>query len=65
VQVLSSKLKTESLSAHSDQARYLETEAGNRAQPDLYMLRTLALTGSPHDENRASKSNLSLGRRNQ
>ena len=58
------KLRRDSLSAPSDQARFLEAKAGNRAQPDsrygltlarefgeeLFSPKSLMLTGSSDDE---------------
>jgi hypothetical protein len=51
------RLRYDSLSAHIDQTRFLEDEAGSRAQSDICYEMTLALTGSSHGENRAWKSN--------
>ena len=44
------KLSCDSLSAHTDQTRFLEGEAGNRAQSDIRYGVTLALTGSSYGE---------------
>ncbi|KAB8321115.1 hypothetical protein SD81_006380 [Tolypothrix campylonemoides VB511288] len=44
------RLRHDSLSAHSDRTRFSEAEAGNRAQPDNCYGLTLALTGSSHGE---------------
>lgn len=44
------RLSCESLSAYTDQTRFLESEARNRAQSDIRYGVTLALMGSSHDE---------------
>jgi len=53
VQVLPTRLRCDSLPAHTDQTRFLEGEAGNRAQPDICCEMTLALMGGSYGENRA------------
>ncbi|HBE47244.1 MAG TPA: hypothetical protein DDW76_00095 [Cyanobacteria bacterium UBA11369] len=58
VKVPPTRLRYDSLSAHIDQTRYLEDEAGNRAQPDIYCGMALALVGNSQGEVRARKSNL-------
>ncbi len=58
VQVPPLRLIDDSLSAHTDQTRLLEGEAGNRVQTDIRCGMTLALKGSPHGENRTLKSDL-------
>lgn len=50
------RLSCDSLSAHTDQTRFLEGEAGNRAQPDIRCGMTLALTGSSHGETEPKKA---------
>ena len=56
------RLSCDSLSAHSEQARFLQAEAGNRVQSDNCYGLTLVLMGRSHGEteprkvtNRASK----------
>ncbi|MFN6455727.1 MAG: hypothetical protein RM022_026500 [Nostoc sp. EfeVER01] len=44
------RLRCDSLSTHIDQTRFLEDEAGNRAQSDIRCGMTLALMGSSHGE---------------
>ncbi|WP_334877640.1 hypothetical protein [Nostoc sp.] len=56
VQVLPFRLRIDSLSAHTDQTRFLEGEAGNRAQSDDRCGLTLALTGSSYDETEPIKT---------
>lgn len=46
----------DSLSAHADQTRFLESEAGNRAQSDVRCGMTLALKGSSHGETEPEKA---------
>jgi hypothetical protein len=60
VKALPTRLRCDSLSAHTDQTRFLEGEAGDRAQSDIRCGMTLALMGSSYGENRTLKSNLSL-----
>ncbi len=55
VQALPARFMRDSLSAHTDQAQFLESEAGNRAQPDNCYGLTLALTGSSHGETEPRK----------
>jgi len=50
VQVLPARFMRDSLSAHTDQAQFLESEAGNRAQSDGCYGLTLVLTGSSYGE---------------
>ena len=50
VQVLPTRLRYDSLPAHTDQTRFLEGEAGNRAQSDIRCGVTLALIGSSYGE---------------
>ncbi len=50
------RLSCDSLSAHTDQTRFLESEAGNRAQPDISCEMTLALTGSSSGETEPKKA---------
>lgn len=45
----------DSLSAHTDQAQFLEGEAGNRAQSDGYYGLTLALMGSSYGDTESIK----------
>ncbi|NEP02650.1 MAG: hypothetical protein F6K58_29180 [Symploca sp. SIO2E9] len=47
------RLRCDSQSAHTEEARFFQSEAANRAQPDKGYGLTLALTGSSHGENRA------------
>jgi hypothetical protein len=58
VKVPPARLRHESLSAHADQTRYLESKAGMGAQSDICCGVTLALMGSFYGENRTWKSNL-------
>ncbi|HEY9740385.1 MAG TPA: transposase, partial [Coleofasciculaceae cyanobacterium] len=51
VQVPSARLRYDSLPAHTDQTRFLESEAGDRAQSDIRCGMTLALMGSSYGEN--------------
>ncbi|GAX36145.1 hypothetical protein NIES3585_21710 [Nodularia sp. NIES-3585] len=62
VQVLPFRLRIDSLSAHTDQTRFLEGEAGNRAQSDDRCGLTLALTGSSYDETEPKKTTYLAGR---
>jgi|GEM_PF-1751092 hypothetical protein len=55
VQVLPARFMRDSLSAHTDQAQFLESEAGNRAQSDGCYGLTLALTGSSYGETEPRK----------
>ena len=50
------RLRYDSLSAHTDQTRFLEGEAGNRAQSDLRCGMTLALTGGSYGETEPRKA---------
>ncbi|WP_148662805.1 hypothetical protein [Scytonema hofmannii] len=50
MKVPSARFRHDSLSAHTDQARFLGGEAGNRAQSDVRCGMTLVLTGSSHGE---------------
>ena len=56
VQVLPIRLRFESLPAHTDQTRFLEGEAGDRAQPDDRCGLTLALIGSSYGETEPRKA---------
>ncbi len=56
VKALSTRLRCDSLSAHADQTRFLESEAGNRAQSDIRYGMTLALTGSSYGETEPIKA---------
>ncbi|MEH2292705.1 hypothetical protein [Nostoc sp.] len=56
------RLRIDSLPAHTDQTRFLEGEAGNRAQPDDRCGLTLALTGSSYDETEPRKATHSRAR---
>ena len=62
VKILSTRLRYDSLSVRTEQARFLQSEALNRAQSDICCEMTLALMGSSHGENRALKSNLAVSR---
>jgi hypothetical protein len=46
----------DSLPAHTDQAQFLESEAGSRAQPDGSYGLTLVLTGSSYGETEPRKA---------
>lgn len=50
------RLECDSLSAHVDQTRFLEGEAGNRAQSDNCYGLTLALKGSSYGETEPRKA---------
>jgi hypothetical protein len=50
MKALSARFMRDSLSAHTDQAQFLEGEAGNRAQSDGCYGLTLVLMGSSHGE---------------
>lgn len=56
VKVPPTRLRYESLPAHTDQARFLEGEALNRAQPDGCYGLTLALMGSSYGETEPEKA---------
>jgi hypothetical protein len=56
VKALPTRLRCDSLSAHTDQTRFLEGEAGNRAQPDTRCGMALALTGSSYGETEPKKA---------
>lgn len=59
------RLRCDSLSAPTDQTRFLEGKAGNRAQSDSRCGLTLVLTGSPHGETEPQKATyLQAGRNN-
>jgi len=64
VQALPAKLRHDSLSAHTDQTRFLEGEAGNREQSDSRYELTLALTGSSYDETDSKKASYVEAERN-
>lgn len=55
VQAFPARFRRDSLSAHTDQAQFLEGEAGNRAQSDGCDGLTLVLTGSSHGETEPRK----------
>ena len=55
MQVPSARLRYDSLSAHTDQARFLGSEAGNRTQSDILCGVTLALMGSSKGETEPRK----------
>ena len=50
VKALPARFMCDSLSAHTEEARFLQSEAGNRAQSDNCYELTLALTGSSYGE---------------
>lgn len=56
VKVPPTRLRYESLSAYTDQTRFLEGEARNRAQSDICYGMTLALKGSSHGETEPKKA---------
>ncbi|AFZ12459.1 hypothetical protein Cri9333_2192 [Crinalium epipsammum PCC 9333] len=56
MQAPSARLRHDSLTAHTDQTRFLEGEAGNRAQSDICYEMTLALTGSSYGETEPKKA---------
>ena len=58
------QLRRDSLPAPSDQARFLEAKAGNRAQPDSRYGLALALIGSSYDETDSRKATYSMAGRN-
>lgn len=58
------KLRRDSLPAPSDQARFLEAKAGNRAQSDSRYGLTLALTGGSNGETDSRKVTHVLAGRN-
>ncbi|MBD2565675.1 hypothetical protein [Nostoc foliaceum] len=60
----STRLRYDSLSAHTDQTRFLEGEAGNRAQTDTCCEVTLALMGSFYGETEPRKATYSQAGRN-
>jgi hypothetical protein len=64
VKVLPFRLRIDSLSAHTDQTRFLEGEAGNRAQSDDRCGLTLALTGSSYGETEPKKATYTHAGRN-
>jgi hypothetical protein len=55
VQVLPARFMRDSLSAHTDQAQFLEGEAGNRVQSDGCYGLTLVLMGSSYGETESKK----------
>jgi hypothetical protein len=59
VKVLPTRLRYDSLSAHTDQTRFLESEAGNRAQTDIHCGMTLALMGGSQGETEPQKATYS------
>ena len=56
MQALPAKLRHDSLPAHTDQTRFLEGEAGDRAQSDSRYGLTLALIGGSDDETDSKKA---------
>ncbi|MEH2358834.1 hypothetical protein [Nostoc sp.] len=64
VQVLPFRLRIDSLPAHTEQARFLQSEAGNRAQSDSRCGLTLVLTGSSYDETEPKKATYQQAGRN-
>jgi len=56
VKDLPTRLRCDSLPAHADQTRFLESEAGNRVQPDIQCGVTLVLTGSSYGETEPKKA---------
>ncbi len=63
VKAPSPRLMDDSLSAHTDQTRFLEGEAGNRAQTDIYCEVTLALIGSSYGDTEPRKATYSQAER--
>ncbi|MBH8574565.1 hypothetical protein I8752_16345 [Nostocaceae cyanobacterium CENA369] len=55
MKVLPARFRRDSLSAHTEQARFLRSEAGNRTQSDNRYGLTLVLTGSSYGENEPKK----------
>ncbi len=55
VQVLFARFMRDSLPAHTDQAQFLEGEAGNRAQSDGCYGLTLVLMGSSYGDTEPRK----------
>ena len=64
MKVLPVKLRRDSLSAHTDQTRFLEGEAGNRTQSDSRYGLTLVLMGISYDETDSKKATYALAGRN-
>ncbi len=58
------RLRCDSLPAHTDQTRFLEGEAGNRAQSDIRCGMTLALIGSSYGEIEPRKATYTKARHN-
>ncbi len=58
------KLRRDSLSAPSEQARFLQAEAGNRVQSDSRYGLTLALTGRSDDDTDSRKATYDVAGRN-
>jgi hypothetical protein len=56
VKVPPTRLRYDSLSAHTDRTRFSESEAGNRAQSDNSYGLTLVLTGSSYGETEPRKA---------
>jgi hypothetical protein len=64
VKALPVRLRRDSLSAHTEQTRFLEGEAGDRTQSDIRCGMTLVLIGSSHGETEPRKATyLRAGRR--
>ncbi|WP_214431414.1 hypothetical protein, partial [Dendronalium phyllosphericum] len=55
MKVLPARFRRDSLPAHTEQARFLQSEAGNRTQSDNRYGLTLALIGSFHGETEPRK----------
>ena len=55
VKTLPARFMRDSSSAHTDQAQFLEGEAGNRAQSDFRYGETLVLIGSSYGETEPRK----------
>jgi len=64
VQVPPLRLIDDSLSAHTDQTRFLEGEAGNRAQSDICYGVTLVLMGSSQGKTEPRKATYAQARHN-
>ncbi|MCC5633316.1 hypothetical protein LC613_38225 [Nostoc sphaeroides CHAB 2801] len=64
VKALPFRLRIDSLPAHTEQARFLQSEALNWAQSDDRCGLTLALTGSSYDEIEPKKATYTRAGRN-
>ena len=58
------QLRRDSLSAHTDQTRFLEGEAGDRTQSDSRYGLALVLTGGSYDETDSKKATYHLAGHN-